>query len=73
MLFTTILLALAAASPVFSTPVPSTELTRRHESGDAAVEPHHDTLVEGDFLPPSKRLFRVGGPRRRPGGVPTQV
>ena len=85
MLFTTILLALAAASPIFSAPVPSTELTRRYESGDTAVEPLHDTLVKRDFLPPSKRLFRLGGPRRdgdprlggltprQPGGLPTNV
>jgi len=68
MLFITILLALAAASPVFSAPVPSTELTQRHESGDTTVESLHDTLVKEDFHPPSKRQFRPGGPR--PGGLP---
>ena len=44
MLFTTVLLALAAATPVFSAPVPSIELTRRHES---VVEAHHDTFSPG--------------------------
>jgi len=55
MRFITILLALAAASPVFSAPVPSTELKQRHEPENAAVGPRHDTSVERGFLPPSKR------------------
>ena len=44
MLFTTVLLALAAASPVFSVPVPSIELTRRH---DSVVEARHDSFSPG--------------------------
>lgn len=39
MLFTTILLVFAAAIPVFSAPVPSTELARRQGSAGAAVVP----------------------------------
>ena len=38
MLFTIVLFALATAGPVFSAPVPSTELTLRQESADAVVK-----------------------------------
>ena len=44
MLFTTVLLALAAAAPIFSAPMPSIALTRRHES---VVEARRDTFSLG--------------------------
>ena len=56
MLFTTVLLALAAAGHVFSAPVPSTGLTRLQESVDAAVERRHDILPAGAPYQRSKRL-----------------
>ena len=56
MLFTIVLFALAAAGPVFSAPVPSTELTLRQESADAAVERRHDPLSTGAPPHRSKRL-----------------
>ena len=75
MLFTTVLLALAAAIPVFSAPVPYTELTRRHGS---VVEARHDTLSTGApqhkaaKRPREPDLFRTGRPLRPngPGGLP---
>lgn len=60
MLFTTVLLALAAVGPVFSAPVPSTGLTRRQESVDVAVERLHDTLSTGAPHQRSKRLVPGG-------------
>ena len=62
MLFTTVLLALAAAIPVFSAPVPYTELTRRDTLSTGA--PHYKA---------AKRPREPGQPfpnfpRPRPGG-----
>ena len=55
MLFTTVLLALAAAGPVFSAPMPSTGLTRRQKSMEA-IERLHDALSAGAPHQRSKRL-----------------
>ena len=64
MLLTIVLLVFAAASPVFSAPVPSTELTRRQGSADAALIPRHDELFNGASRHRSKR--QQGG---LPGGT----
>ena len=65
MLFTIVLLALATAGPVFSAPVPSTELTLRQEPADAAVKRRDDTLSTGPPHRRSKRLVpRLKTPER---------
>ena len=56
MLFAIVLLALAAAGPVFSAPVPSTGLTQRQEPVGVAVERRHDALSTGAPHQSSKRL-----------------
>ena len=56
MLFTIVLFALAATGPVFSAPVPSTELTLRQESADVAVKRGDDTLSTGALHHRSEEL-----------------
>ena len=56
MLFTTILLVFAAASPVFSAPVPSTVLARRPGLAGVAVVPRYDTFSNVGPHHRSKRL-----------------
>ena len=63
MLFKIVLLALAAVSPVFSAPVPSTELTQRHE---LVVEARHDSFSPG--APHHKAAKRDSGDGGGPGG-----
>ena len=66
MLFTIALLVFAAATPVFSAPVPSTELTRRQGSADAEFVPRHDKLFNGASHHRSKRLVpKERAPKRR--------
>ena len=65
MLLTIVLLVFTAASPVFSAPVPSTELTRRQGSADAASVPHHDKLFSG-----APRRQEGEFPGGNPGAVP---
>ena len=75
MLFTTVLLALAAVGSVFSAPVPSMEPTRRQGSVDSVIERRHDALSSGSLHYRSKRLAprwknpeRVQRAKRRGGG-----
>ena len=63
MLFTIVLLALAAVSPVLSAPVPPTELTQRHEPVVAA---RHDSFSPG--APHHKAAKRDGGGSGHGGG-----